>query len=70
MNKWKTKFSYWKFDKKILLLVTVSILIVTPVSYTHLSFNIYKISLHGVHEDIYTSAFCLILRECVGETWI
>ena len=28
MNKWKTKFSYWKFDKKILLLVTVSILIV------------------------------------------
>ena len=29
MNKWKTKFSYWKFDKKILLLVTVSILIVT-----------------------------------------
>ena len=29
MNKWKTKFSHWKFDKKILLLVTVSILIVT-----------------------------------------
>ena len=29
MNKWKTKFSYWKFDKKILLLVTVSILLVT-----------------------------------------
>ena len=29
MNKWKTKFSHWKFDKKILLLVTVSILLVT-----------------------------------------
>ena len=29
MNKWKTKFGRWKFDKKILLLVTVSILIVT-----------------------------------------
>ena len=29
MNKWKTKFSHWKFDKKILLLVTASILIVT-----------------------------------------
>ena len=33
-----------------------------PVSYTHL--------LHGVHEDIYTSAFCLLLWECVGETWL
>ena len=29
MNKWKTKFGRWKFDKKILLLVTASILIVT-----------------------------------------
>ena len=29
MNKWKTKFGRWKFDKKILMLVTVSILIVT-----------------------------------------
>ncbi len=29
MNKWKTKFSHWKFDKKILLLVTASILLVT-----------------------------------------
>ena len=24
----------------------------------------------AVHEDVYTSAFCLILWECVGETWI
>ena len=29
MKKWKTKFDRWKFDKKILLLVTASILIVT-----------------------------------------
>lgn len=29
MNKWKTKFSHWKFDKKIRLLVTVSVILVT-----------------------------------------
>lgn len=41
MNKWKTKFSYWKFDKKILLLVTVSILIVTlTVAGVSLTFSI------------------------------
>lgn len=41
MNKWKTKFSYCKFDKKILLLVTVSILIVTlTVAGVSLTFSI------------------------------
>ena len=41
MNKWKTKFSHWKFDKKILLLVTVSILIVTlTVAGVSLTFSI------------------------------
>ena len=41
MNKWKTKFSYWKFDKKILILVTVSILIVTlTVAGVSLTFSI------------------------------
>lgn len=40
MNKWKTKFSHWKFDKKILLLVTVSILLVTlTVAGVSLSFS-------------------------------
>ena len=42
MNKMeKQKFSYWKFDKKILLLVTVSILIVTlTVAGVSLTFSI------------------------------
>ena len=40
MNKWKTKFSHWKFDKKILVLVTVSILLVTlTVAGVSLSFS-------------------------------
>lgn len=29
MKKWITKFSHWKFDKKLRLFVTVSILLVT-----------------------------------------
>ena len=41
MNKWKTKFGRWKFDKKILLLVTASILIVTlSVAGVALSFSL------------------------------
>ena len=41
MNKWKTKFSHWKFDNKILFLVTVSIHIVTlTVEGVSLTFSI------------------------------
>ncbi len=41
MKKWKEKFSHWKFDKKIRLLVTVSILLVAlTVAGVSLSFSV------------------------------
>ena len=30
-------------------------------------FNVYEIAFHGVHKDVYTATFSLILRESVGE---
>ena len=33
-------------------------------------FNVYEVAFHGVHEDIYTAAFCLVLWEGVSESGI
>ena len=33
-------------------------------------FDIDEIAFHCVHQNVYTSAFSLILWECVGEAWV
>ena len=74
MNKWKTKFSYWKFDKKILLLVTVSILIVTlTVAGVSLTFSIASMkeqSVELLQMQNNTEKLLVEMRDIVRDQWI